>query len=253
MAEISDDSDEDEMPSRTAKPAGGYSGGGSSIARTNFGVKSAISYADNAAAPKIEPSPKMDSRVGSKMSKEEESIENFGMPARNAPTMPEQTLADQNAAAKRWLLRSCHPSDPPLLCYVERERSGLGVLQPTYRCFLEGSDVQAPRFLMAAKKLAGKKTSYYLVSIVMDPDDRGSDSVLGKIRGNTVGSQYLLTDHGLAPDKTETPSTVRKVLFQAFREVFCLILLTMFLCHDIMLYLASIVGRTVKGTRTGSL
>lgn len=65
---------------------------------------------------------------------------------------------------------------------------------------------------MSARKMTVKSTSYYLVSLDHDPtDDRGDESVLGKIRGNAVGSQYLITDAGLPPDKTVTPSMLRKV------------------------------------------
>ena len=42
-------------------------------------------------------------------------------------------------------------------------------------------------------------------------DDKGSESVLGKVRSNNVGSRYLITDNGLAPDKTVAPSMIRKV------------------------------------------
>lgn len=56
----------------------------------------------------------------------------------------------------------------------------------------------------------GKTTSYYLVSLHPNADDRGSEQVLGKIRGNSVGSQYLITDHGLAPEKAIAPSMLRK-------------------------------------------
>jgi len=54
-------------------------------------------------------------------------------------------------------------------------------------------------------------SSYYLISVDRDPsDDRGKDSVLGKMRGNNIGDRYLLTDNGLAPDKTVLPSMLRK-------------------------------------------
>ncbi len=67
--------------------------------------------------------------------------------------------------------------------------------------------------MMAAKKHAAKKTSYYLVSLDKNPTvDRGSDQVLGKVRGNAVGSRYLITDHGLPPEKTVAPSMLRKVM-----------------------------------------
>jgi hypothetical protein len=75
-----------------------------------------------------------------------------------------------------------------------------------------GSDTRRAKFLMSAKKILSKRTSYYLISTDMEPsDDRGGDEVLGKVRANAVGSRYLLTDHGLAPDKSQAPSMHRKV------------------------------------------
>lgn len=147
-----------------------------------------------------------------KMSAQEEEIENFGWAPSRSDRSSMTPHAEQTNTMKRWLLRPCAPGDPPVQCYVERHRSGFGRIYPTYRCFLEASDGQGPRFLMVAKKKNSSQTSYYLISLdIDDQNDRGSDSVLGKVRGNSVGSQYLITDSGLAPDKTVAPSMLRKV------------------------------------------
>lgn len=75
-------------------------------------------------------------------------------------------------------------------CYVERERSTFG-MATTYRCYLEGPGAgnggsegnTAARFLMSAKKRVVNKTSYYLISLDADAlEDRGSESILGKVR-----------------------------------------------------------------------
>ena len=76
-------------------------------------------------------------------------------------------------------------------CFVERERSTFG-MQTTYRCYLEGSGgadsksdgsaSSGARFLMSAKKKVVNKTSYYLISLDPDAsDDRGSETILGKV------------------------------------------------------------------------
>jgi hypothetical protein len=79
--------------------------------------------------------------------------------------------------------------------------------------YIEGGTGNArdDRFVMAARKLVTKTTSYYLISTEMDPSDRGSMYLLGRLRANAVGSQYLITDHGLAPDKTASDNLIRKV------------------------------------------
>lgn len=221
MAEISDESDDDYVaPTRGAKipPR-------SVLQNHTVDVVAgkASDFAMQQSAPKLEDQRSSSLRSSAKMSKDEESIENFGLSLVRS-TASATHVEEQNLATKRWLMRPCHPSDPPLLCFVERDKGGFGISQPTFRCYLEGRDGTNHRFLMAARKKAGNKTSYYLVSLEMEPDDRGSDAVLGKIRGNTVGSQYLLTDHGLAPDKTETPSTLRKVVTISIMCGNCLIL-----------------------------
>lgn len=165
--------------------------------------------------------PTANSHYDSKMTAQEEEIENFGWNTSKSVQAVTTPQMEQIGVMKRWLMRPCAPGDPPVLCYVERHRVGFGRINPTYRCFLEGSDGQGPRFLMTAKKKNGSQTSYYLISLDMDDqNDRGSESVLGKVRGNSVGSQYLVTDSGLAPDRTVAPSMLRKVsLFSEFEKV----------------------------------
>jgi hypothetical protein len=89
-------------------------------------------------------------------------------------------------------MRPCLPGADPILCYVERDKGGFGTVHPTYRCFQEGGE-SSGRFLMAAKKKATSKTSYYLISLDRDPEDRGSETVLGKIRGNAVRLLHFMS------------------------------------------------------------
>lgn len=199
MAEISDsDSDGDEEETRTKSSY-------SIAAPKNFKMSSSND---------TERKNTWSSSHSAKKTAQDEEIENFGCGSGSADQPVQQT--EQNNATKRWLMRPCPPGDPPVLCYVERHRTGFGRLNPTYKCFLEGhgqdGQNQQPRFLMGAKKKNGSKTSYYLISMDAEQqDDRGSESILGKVRGNSVGSQYLITDPGLAPDKAVAPSMLRKV------------------------------------------
>ena len=81
--------------------------------------------------------------------------------------------------------------------------------------------VRVRDFSWLPEKKNGSQTSYYLISLDLDDQkDRGSDSVLGKVRGNSVGSQYLITDSGLAPDKTVAPSMLRKVRVHCIASLF---------------------------------
>jgi hypothetical protein len=49
-----------------------------------------------------------------------------------------------------------------------------------------------------------------------------------QVRANGVGSKYIITDHGLAPDKTQAPSTLRKVKQILLSAVSCVYYLSMF-------------------------
>jgi hypothetical protein len=258
LAEIGDDSDDDNF---------GYSakGGAKPTSRAVAESKaSQVSAAYTAGAKSSSSSTNASSstyqRQSSQMSKQEEEIERFGSEMAQSAA---QVQSEQISATKRWLTRSCSSGDKNTMkCFVERERSTFG-MQTTYRCYLEGPNsggggsansagsvggaegaaATGARFLMSAKKRVVNKTSYYLISLDFDAaDDRGSESVLGKVRslqhrihllidipylnfsanalflpvvqvrGNAIGSRYLLTDHGLAPEKAVAPSMLRKVI-----------------------------------------
>lgn len=231
MAEISDsDSDSDEGKGREQGGAGGNGGGvinkrwmptssanaaPKTQADSSSSASSSSMYGGSNNVASSSSSNSFPSYGEPKdISSREEEIENFGVGLGNVQQQANRVQTDQLQVKKRWLFRPCVPGDPPILCYVERHRVGFGALTPnTYKCFLEGSDGQGPRFLMSAKKKTTSQTSYYLISLDQDPqDDRGSEMVLGKVRANLVGSQYLITDAGLAPDKAVTPSMLRKEL-----------------------------------------
>jgi len=168
----------------TAQPKGG-AGGLTAVAHTSTGALSAKSS-----------------------SKDDFEIDNFGagykasQPAASVPTSSYQEIAgavssEQMEMSRRWLMRPCFRGDPPLYCYIERDKSGFNMMSPVYKMFIEvGTDGSVPaRFAMSAKKKVSNRTSYYLVSLDQTPstDDRGAESILGKIRGNQVGSQYTFT------------------------------------------------------------
>lgn len=83
-------------------------------------------------------------------------------------------------------------------CVIERDRSSLtSRLFPTYTlCLQDGS-----RFLMAARKRPSNKTSNYLLSMDRRNMNRDSESFLGKLRANFVGTEFIVYDDGRAPDK----------------------------------------------------
>jgi len=204
------------LPSGLLSSSGGGGGGGYSTYEGNEGLDEDDQLAEiekfggggEEIAPRATAASRASSIPGS-----------LSLGERHAPTRSGSLMGglpsadDKYATTRKWLTRPCPKGEPPFQCYVERERNMLS-MQATFRCFMDPTEDQSARFLMAAKKKPGKQAvgSYYLVSMEMNPDDRGSEALLGKVRANAVGSQYSLTDHGLAPDRTQAPSTLRKEL-----------------------------------------
>ena len=72
-----------------------------------------------------------------------------------------------------------------LQCYIERDKAGLGKkMYPVYQLYLKEGD----RFLLAGKKRPKQKTSNYLISRSAEDLNRDSESFMGKLRSNFVGT-----------------------------------------------------------------
>lgn len=72
---------------------------------------------------------------------------------------------EQLLQTKRWLMRLCRKGDPPLLCRIERDRSGFGLIHQIYRCYMETNEAgDKLRFLMTAKKITGNLDALLLRS-----------------------------------------------------------------------------------------
>lgn len=232
MAEVEDSDSDQETNRRKGKTtssshAAGSKTSSSSRFETNGGTKQTNSQktldqvsnrnSGNMAQPKD--SSRLSTSGDMAFSKLDHDIMNFGEEQKKFGMKNEsngrENSATTSTVSKNFLMRPCAPNEPPMLCFVERDRPTFGALSggTVYRVYLEvGNDSRRAKFLMSAKKILNKRTSYYLVSTEMEPnDDRGGDDVLGKVRANAVGSRYLLTDHGIAPDKTQAPSMLRKV------------------------------------------
>ena len=70
------------------------------------------------------------------LSKMEQDIENFGVASNNGGVGSNSLDALKKAELlelKRWLMLPCRPGEPPLKCYVERDKSGFNRLHPVYR------------------------------------------------------------------------------------------------------------------------
>jgi len=101
---------------------------------------------------------------------------------------------------RRFLTAPVPPSAGVVQCYIERDKSGItNRMYPVYTLFLRDGD----RFLLASRKRANNKTSNYLITMDRRDMTRESAAYVGKVRGNFVGTEFLVYDDGVSPDSKE--------------------------------------------------
>ncbi|GLE00697.1 hypothetical protein PINS_up009485 [Pythium insidiosum] len=127
----------------------------------------------------------------------------------SAPPFPASTrLHTEPSALRSFLVKAPRAGSATIKCVVRRDRHGLNRLHPVYRLFLEDGD----RFLLSAQKRSTSKTSNYLLTMEPQPSDRRSALIVGKLRANWSGSEYVVFDDGLSPHSTALDVNVRAVL-----------------------------------------
>ena len=76
--------------------------------------------------------------------------------------------SEQIELSRQRLTKPCARSDKPVLCFVERDKTGFNVIAPTYRLYIEGKgvdgDASGHRFVMSAKKKVINRTRYFTSS-----------------------------------------------------------------------------------------
>ncbi|KAK9965542.1 hypothetical protein ABG768_004629 [Culter alburnus] len=95
------------------------------------------------------------------------------------------------------------PRDVTIQCRITRDRRGVEKgMYPTYYLHMEKEDGKRV-FLMAGRKRKKCKTSNYLISI--DPTDlsRDTDSYIGKLRSNVLGTKFTVYDNGENPERKQ--------------------------------------------------
>lgn len=97
----------------------------------------------------------------------------------------------------RTFLMTPGPVGAMVQCYIQRRKTGMARLFPTYEIYLKEGD----KFLMAARKRKKNKSSNYLISLDKDDLSRNSGNFYGKLRSNFIGTEFTLYDKGANPDK----------------------------------------------------
>ncbi|KAM4724660.1 uncharacterized protein FYW61_012983 [Anableps anableps] len=93
------------------------------------------------------------------------------------------------------------PRDVTIQCRVTRDRRGMEKgIYPTYYLHMEKEDGKRV-FLMAGRKRKKCKTSNYLVSTDPTNLSRDTNSYIGKLRSNVLGTKFTVYDGGENPEK----------------------------------------------------
>jgi len=87
-----------------------------------------------------------------------------------------------------------------LQCFIRRIKSGVkGRLFPGFELCLSSDE----RTLMCARKRKNKKTANYIISMDRHAKKTGG-GYLGKVRSNFYGTEFIIYDTGLRPDKMDS-------------------------------------------------
>ena len=95
------------------------------------------------------------------------------------------------------------PSGAMVQCYIQRRKTGMARLFPTYELYLKEGD----KFLMAARKRKKNKSSNYLISLDKDDLARNSGNFFGKLRSNFIGAHPRPAHSGSTRPATRRPTT----------------------------------------------
>ena len=97
---------------------------------------------------------------------------------------------------RSFLLRP-GPQGAMVQCYIQRRKSGLSRLYPTYEVYLKDGE----QFLLAARRRKKQKQSNYKVSLDREDLSRHSSNYFGKLKSNFMGTEFQMYDSGINPDK----------------------------------------------------
>eukprot|EP00586_Coscinodiscus_wailesii_P008433 CAMPEP_0172523110 /NCGR_PEP_ID=MMETSP1066-20121228/293488_1 /TAXON_ID=671091 /ORGANISM="Coscinodiscus wailesii, Strain CCMP2513" /LENGTH=664 /DNA_ID=CAMNT_0013306167 /DNA_START=747 /DNA_END=2741 /DNA_ORIENTATION=+ len=109
---------------------------------------------------------------------------------------------------KNFLMNPCPKRAGVVQCTVVRNKTGRNKLFPEYSVYLvkNNSDkivkIKANNkslFLMSSKKRPNNKTSNYLISMLKNDYHRNSPNILGKLRSNFMGTEFVVYNAGLSP------------------------------------------------------
>ncbi|XP_017430473.1 tubby-like F-box protein 5 isoform X2 [Vigna angularis] len=99
-------------------------------------------------------------------------------------------------------LKQPGPRDSPIQCFIRRER-----VSSTYCLYLGLSPALSgdmSKLLLAAKKIRRATCTEFLISLVADDFSRSSNTYIGKLRSNFLGTKFMILD-GDSPHDSSLP------------------------------------------------
>ncbi|KAL8473297.1 hypothetical protein ACS0TY_030217 [Phlomoides rotata] len=88
-------------------------------------------------------------------------------------------------------LKQPGPRDAPIQCFIKRDR-----VTSTYRLYfgLTPSEDEHDKLLLAAKKIRRATSTDFVISFVADDFSRASNTYVGKLRSNFLGTKFTIYD-----------------------------------------------------------
>ncbi|KAL5713425.1 Tubby-like F-box protein 5 [Ranunculus cassubicifolius] len=97
-------------------------------------------------------------------------------------------------------LKQPGPRENPIQCFIKRERA-----TSTYRLYLGLSPAlleENGKLLLAARKVRKATSTEFVISLVADDFSRVSNTYIGKLRSNFLGTKFTIYDSQAPPDVT---------------------------------------------------
>merc|ERR1719465_267755 len=117
--------------------------------------------------------------------------------AQSVPVPREMPPAVIDTSDLRAFLMRPGPRGAMVQCYIQRRKSGLARLYPTYEVYLKDGE----QFLLAARRRKKQKQSNYKVSLDREDLSRTSSNYFGKLKSNFMGTEFQMYDQGTNPEK----------------------------------------------------
>ncbi|KAI5066825.1 hypothetical protein GOP47_0017353 [Adiantum capillus-veneris] len=107
------------------------------------------------------------------------------------------------------------PRDDTIQCFIKRDR-----MNSTYHLYLGLSStlVESGKFLLAARRVRRAASSDYIISLNRDDMSRGSNTYVGKLRSNFLGTKFTIYD-SQAPHSGAVASTNKAGRRVGFKQV----------------------------------